>query len=217
MQDGRLGSSGLALLCGLIFVSAGVTLSLGLHAILGAFVAGAVLPRRLSGTLVDQLQLVVISVLMPFYFILAGLKAVVDFGAAEFWQVFIATTACAVIGKLGGTAIAARSAGENLAGCARPGDAGADQGIDGSHCDDRPSGIRDHHADGLLGPAADGRGHHRRRHALAEVHCAARPRGPDVARSAACRSAGHRFAAPGVRPTSTRRMAGDLPSHRASH
>ena len=113
MQDGRLSNTGLTLVCGLILVSASITSILGVHDFLGAFIAGLVVPGRLSRALQERLQIVVFAALMPFYFTSTGLRTVIEFQSAAFWEIFAAATACAVVGKMGGTAIAARLVGES--------------------------------------------------------------------------------------------------------
>jgi Kef-type K+ transport system membrane component KefB len=112
MRNGRLGNAGLAVVCGVMLASAGLTEVAGLHNIFGAFVAGAVLPNNVRKALLEQLQFVVTGVLMPFYFVLTGLRTLVDFGTAEFWVIFALATASAIVGKMAGTAIVARLAGE---------------------------------------------------------------------------------------------------------
>jgi Kef-type K+ transport system membrane component KefB len=112
MRNGRLGNAGLAVICGVMLASAGLTELMGLHNIFGAFVAGAVLPNNVRKALLEQLQFVVTGVLMPFYFVLTGLRTLVDFGTAEFWVIFALGTASAIIGKMAGTAVVARLAGE---------------------------------------------------------------------------------------------------------
>jgi Kef-type K+ transport system membrane component KefB len=53
-----------------------------------------------------------VGLLMPFFFMLTGLRILIDFGSAAFVEVLVVATAVAVLGKLGGTALAARLVGE---------------------------------------------------------------------------------------------------------
>jgi Kef-type K+ transport system membrane component KefB len=113
MAKGELYEGGLALVCAVAIASALITESLGLHYILGAFVAGAVMPGPLRRPLLDRLQAMTVGLLMPFFFMLTGLRTLIDFGSAAFVEVLAAATAVAVLGKLGGTALAARLVGES--------------------------------------------------------------------------------------------------------
>ena len=49
---------------------------------------------------------------MPFFFMLTGLRTLIDLGSSGFLEILRVTTALAVLGKLGGTAVAARLVGE---------------------------------------------------------------------------------------------------------
>ncbi len=112
MVRGELWEGGLALVCAVAIASALVTQALGLHYILGAFVAGAVMPRALRRPLLDRLQAMTVGLLMPFFFMLTGLRTLIDFGSPAFVEVLAVATAVGVLGKLGGAATAARLAGE---------------------------------------------------------------------------------------------------------
>ena len=92
-----------------------ITQILGLHYIFGAFVAGAVMPQELRKPLLDRLQVATVGVLMPFFFMLTGLRTLIDLGSSGFVEILLVTTALAVVGKVGGTALAARLVGETWA------------------------------------------------------------------------------------------------------
>ena len=93
--------------------SAFVTERIGIHAVFGVFLAGVCVPRRedvLEG-LERPLQRVS-AVIMPAFFILIGLKtAITPAWSADDWIVIVAILACATIGKLGASALAARTSG----------------------------------------------------------------------------------------------------------
>jgi len=57
--------------------------------------------------------IVTLGLLMPFFFMLTGLRTIVDLGSAAFVEIFILTTLVAIIGKVGGTAVTARLSGES--------------------------------------------------------------------------------------------------------
>jgi Kef-type K+ transport system membrane component KefB len=112
LLDGRMRERALACVCAVALGSAMVTQILGLHYIFGAFVAGAVMPREMRRLLLDRLQVATVGVLMPFFFMLTGLRTLIDLGSSGFLEILLVTTALAIIGKVGGTALAARLTGE---------------------------------------------------------------------------------------------------------
>ena len=112
LTDGRLTERALAAACAVAFGSAIMTQTIGLHYIFGAFMAGALMPDELRRPILDRLEVVVIGLLMPFFFILTGLRTLIDFNSAGFLEIFVVTTALAVFGKIGGTALAARLMGD---------------------------------------------------------------------------------------------------------
>jgi Kef-type K+ transport system membrane component KefB len=112
MIDGRLSDTGLAAVIATLIASALVTEVAGLHYVVGAFVAGAIMPAEIRKPVLDRLQVMTVQVLMPFYFMLTGLRTLIDPGSLTFLEIFLVTTVLAVVGKMGGTAIVARLVGE---------------------------------------------------------------------------------------------------------
>ena len=92
-------------------ISAAVTEVLGLHYILGAFIAGAVLPDDVRAMVLDRIEHAMVFLLAPFFFIATGLRVTLDFSSADFAAIFGVTTAAAIAGKFIGTAIPARGIG----------------------------------------------------------------------------------------------------------
>ncbi len=86
--------------------------ALGLSSILGAFVAGAVMPPELRKPILDRLQAPTLALLMPFFFSITGLQTLVDPSSSLFLEAFIVATVVSVAGIMSGTAIAARLMGE---------------------------------------------------------------------------------------------------------
>ena len=113
----RAGSSGqthLAIVMLLTLTSAWVTEWLGIHAMFGAFLVGALLPP--SGTLADalssRLRDLMVVLLLPLFFAFTGLRTTVSLiSGGWLWLVCGLVLLVAVVGKLGGSAIAARAAG----------------------------------------------------------------------------------------------------------
>jgi Kef-type K+ transport system membrane component KefB len=113
LRDGRMSERGLAAACAVALASAMVTQILGLHYIFGAFVAGTLMPHELRKPLLDRLQVATVGLLMPFFFMLTGLRTLIDLGSSGFVEILLLTTALAVVGKVGGTALTARGVGES--------------------------------------------------------------------------------------------------------
>lgn len=110
--DGRPGGAVLSLLLIIACASAAATEWLGLHAVFGAFLFGACLPRddRLLDTLIERLEHVAVLVLMPVFFALAGLGTSADAFAGGGLAALAAILVAAIVGKVLGAAVAARSA-----------------------------------------------------------------------------------------------------------
>jgi Kef-type K+ transport system membrane component KefB len=93
--------------------AAAATEWLGLHAVFGAFLFGASLPRddRLLETLVERIEYVAVVVLMPVFFALAGLSTTPDAFTGTGLPALLLILAAAVAGKVLGAGGGARIAG----------------------------------------------------------------------------------------------------------
>ena len=112
LRDGRMSERALAGVCAVALASAMVTQILGLHYIFGAFVAGTLMPHELRQPLLDRLQVATVGLLMPFFFMLTGLRTLIDLESSGFVGMLAILTGLAIAGKVGGTALAARLVGE---------------------------------------------------------------------------------------------------------
>ena len=113
-SDGRLTHDRLALVLMVVLLSAAATEALGIHALFGAFLAGAVMPREggFGHALASRLEDVTVVLLLPLFFAFSGLRTRIDLlSGAETWLAFLAVMVVAVAGKLGGSALAARVTG----------------------------------------------------------------------------------------------------------
>ncbi len=97
-----------------VICAAALTEWLGVHALFGAFLSGAIMPR--NPALLQQLQArlagLTLNVLLPLYFASVGLRA--DVGQIQSGPLWLAAgliIVVAVAGKFGGTALAARYTG----------------------------------------------------------------------------------------------------------
>jgi Kef-type K+ transport system membrane component KefB len=105
-----------ALMLGLM-ASACATEWLHLHAVFGAFLFGACLPRddRLLQALTERVEPLSIVLLMPLFFALAGLSTTRAAFAGGAFGAMVLVIAVAAVGKLLGGAIGARLAGLDAA------------------------------------------------------------------------------------------------------
>ncbi len=98
----------------LLLVSSGLTEIIGIHALFGAFLFGAILPKegRLAESLADKLETVAVVLLLPLFFAYSGLRTNVGLVSqpAE-WLVAGGLILVATAGKFGGSAVAARLTG----------------------------------------------------------------------------------------------------------
>jgi len=113
-QPGSSAQAHLAIVMLLALTSAWVTEWIGIHAMFGAFLVGALLPP--SGTLADalssRLRDVMIVLLLPLFFAFTGLRTTVSLiSGGWLWGVCALVLLVAIAGKLGGSAVAARAAG----------------------------------------------------------------------------------------------------------
>jgi Kef-type K+ transport system membrane component KefB len=112
LVDGQLKDSALAIVGGVAIASALSAEMMGIEFILGAFVAGVIMPPALRKPTLLRLESVTMTLLMPFFFTLTGLKTFIDLGSSGFLEVFLLTTTLAITSKLLGTTCAARWVGE---------------------------------------------------------------------------------------------------------
>lgn len=108
-----MGKPIVALVFLLILLSAGTTEIIGIHALFGAFMAGVVMPDSLSFKRVftEKIEDVSLVILLPLFFVATGLRTEIGLiNSFHLWVVCLLIIAIAIIGKFGGTLIAARYA-----------------------------------------------------------------------------------------------------------
>jgi len=113
-RDGRVTQDVLGAILLVALASAWTTEALGVHALFGAFLAGAVMPKgkaflhALNGKLED----VTVVLLLPLFFAFTGLRTRIGLvEGAEMWGWCALLVLVAVAGKFGGSAAAARLTG----------------------------------------------------------------------------------------------------------
>jgi len=104
----------LAIIFCMVVAAALTTEVIGIHALFGAFLAGAIMPqvpafRHMVGVRVEHFSAVL---LLPLFFAFTGLRTEVGLlGDLQGWLVCLAIIGVATLGKLGGSAVAARVTG----------------------------------------------------------------------------------------------------------
>jgi Kef-type K+ transport system membrane component KefB len=99
----------------LALVCAWTTELIGIHAIFGAFMAGAVMPRRSSvqHEIRERLETPTLTFLLPVFFVVVGLSTRIDLlNSLYLWGITALVIAVAILGKWGGSMLAARAVGE---------------------------------------------------------------------------------------------------------
>lgn len=113
-QRGVVDQGTFSLVLGALLASAIASEAIGIHALFGAFLLGAIIPHesRLAHELAARLEHVAVTLLLPAFFAFTGLRVHLDaLAGVEQWLVCAAIIAVACAGKFGGSAVAARLAG----------------------------------------------------------------------------------------------------------
>ncbi len=98
----------------LLLASAWATELIGIHALFGAFLMGAVMPKEggLAEALAEKLEDVTVVLLLPLFFAFSGLRTQVGLlSTGEMWAMCGLIILIACVGKFGGSAVAARLTG----------------------------------------------------------------------------------------------------------
>jgi Kef-type K+ transport system membrane component KefB len=109
-----LSQNGFALVCAALLCSAALTEAIGIHALFGAFLLGALIPHesRLAAQIQAKLGELVPVLLLPAFFAFTGLRTELTLiQSGHDWLWCLAVIAVASLGKFGGSAAAARVAG----------------------------------------------------------------------------------------------------------
>ena len=110
----RIGENSLALVLVAVLLSAVATEFIGIHAIFGAFLLGAVIPHasRVSGHVHERLADIIRVMFLPAFFAFTGLRT--EIGLVQTlndWVICLLIIAIATAGKFGGATLAARLSG----------------------------------------------------------------------------------------------------------
>ena len=113
----RFGATIMSALFVALFLSAWATEAIGIHAIFGAFMFGAVLPRShsIAAQITERLEDVTVLFLLPVFFAIVGLSTRVGLvSGSDLWALTALIIAIAIVGKIGGSVIAGLAAGESF-------------------------------------------------------------------------------------------------------
>ncbi|MFO0691169.1 MAG: cation:proton antiporter [Myxococcota bacterium] len=98
----------------LLMTSAAITEVIGIHALFGAFLFGAILPKqgRLGHALAEKIETIAVVLLLPLFFAFSGLRTQIGLVRTEQdWWVAGGLVFVATLGKFGGSTFAARVTG----------------------------------------------------------------------------------------------------------
>jgi Kef-type K+ transport system membrane component KefB len=112
--EARISQGWLGLILAGLLLSALTTEFIGIHAIFGAFLLGAVIPHdsRIAHDLTDRLQDLVVVLLLPAFFAFTGMRTQIGLlDGLENWLLCGVIIAVASLGKFGGSLAAARVVG----------------------------------------------------------------------------------------------------------
>jgi Kef-type K+ transport system membrane component KefB len=99
-----------------LIISAYATEVIGIHALFGAFMAGAIMPdnNRFRKIFIEKVEDIALVVLLPLFFVFTGLRTQVGLlNDAYLWKVTGLIILVAVTGKFIGSALAAKFVGQN--------------------------------------------------------------------------------------------------------
>lgn len=100
----------------ILIISSTVTEVIGIHALFGAFMAGVVMPPNLGfrKVMMEKVEDISLVFFLPLFFAFTGLRTEIGLiNSPELWGVCLLLITVAIVGKLGGCAIAARLVGES--------------------------------------------------------------------------------------------------------
>lgn len=113
VKDGKLTDGGLVVGIAMMALGAWFTDKIGLHAVFGAFIMGAAMPRGIMvRDLMARIQPLAVALLLPLFFTYSGLNTKIGLINSWFlWGMCAAVLAAAVLGKWAACTLAARATG----------------------------------------------------------------------------------------------------------
>ena len=99
-----------------LIISSYLTEVIGIHALFGAFMMGAIMPdiAKIRNIFIEKVEDVAVILLLPLFFVFTGLRTEIGLiNDAYLWKITGVIILVAVIGKFVGSALAARFVGQN--------------------------------------------------------------------------------------------------------
>ncbi len=99
-----------------LIISSYLTEIIGIHALFGAFMTGAIMPdiAKIRNIFIEKVEDVAVILLLPLFFVFTGLRTEIGLiNDMYLWKITGLIIAVAVIGKFVGSALAARFVGQN--------------------------------------------------------------------------------------------------------
>ena len=99
-----------------LIISAYTSEIIGIHALFGAFMAGAIMPEntKFRNIIIEKVEDLSVIVLLPLFFVFTGLRTKIGLiDSPEMWKITGIVIVVAVVGKFLGSALAARFVGQN--------------------------------------------------------------------------------------------------------
>jgi Kef-type K+ transport system membrane component KefB len=100
----------------ILLLSSYLTEIIGIHALFGAFLAGVIMPQNLNfkKILTEKIEDVSLVLLLPLFFVFTGLRTQIGLlNEGNLWLICLLIIFVAVLGKFGGSTIAARVVGQS--------------------------------------------------------------------------------------------------------
>lgn len=100
----------------ILIISACITEIIGIHALFGAFMAGVVMPSNIGfrKVMMEKVEDISLVFFLPLFFAFTGLRTEIGLiNSPDLWLVCLLLVTVAIVGKLGGCAVAARLVGES--------------------------------------------------------------------------------------------------------
>jgi Kef-type K+ transport system membrane component KefB len=101
---------------GILIISSFTTEIIGIHALFGAFLAGAIMPPSINfrRLIIEKLESVALGLLLPLFFVFTGLRTQIGLlNDGHLWGVCALIVSIAIAGKFGGSMIAAKFVGQS--------------------------------------------------------------------------------------------------------
>jgi Kef-type K+ transport system membrane component KefB len=113
-KRGLMTQNVLALVLILLLASSWVTEQLSIHALFGAFLIGAIMPKHpgFVHALTEKLNDAAVVLMLPIFFAFTGIRTSLGLvSGAQMWFYFALIMVVAILGKFGGSSLAARLSG----------------------------------------------------------------------------------------------------------